>query len=367
MAEKKTISVIVPVYNCERYIEQCVNSILAQNDSVHEVILVDDGSTDQSGEICDEISERKSKVKTVHQGNRGVSSARNTGMELAEGEFLSFVDADDQLPPDALERLMAGTVMPAQLYIGNCLKTGNGCEPDLMYGSLQQYSAASLADAMMCKPKTRLLMSGVWGKLFVSEIIRDHKLTFDTKLQNGEDGLFIAKYLKYTDRIVNMMEYPPVYYLYRYREEERISAVTAAYPDFFQFHMTHSRILYEIVCQNEKQDCSGFLNKFMDELIIHLVRAFAYRSFFTEVSLHEKLKQIVSDDLVKRAIRKYKREYSSYSIAVPAAIRLKSVYLLEKALDYRADLYLKSKQRTAFVKSIYRTGEVCEKAGENIG
>ena len=104
------VSVIVPVYNIEDYLERCVNSILNQTFSDFELILSDDGSQDRSGTICDEFALKDSRVKVVHKENGGSSSARNEAMKIAKGRYYSFIDSDDYIEPDFLERLTAPIV-----------------------------------------------------------------------------------------------------------------------------------------------------------------------------------------------------------------------------------------------------------------
>lgn len=99
------ISVIVPVYNVERYLTRCINSILNQTFIDFELILVDDGSPDNCPSICDEFKSKDKRVKTIHKQNGGISSARNTGIDLAEGEYLSFIDSDDWIEKDMLQVL----------------------------------------------------------------------------------------------------------------------------------------------------------------------------------------------------------------------------------------------------------------------
>lgn len=98
-------SIIVPVYNVQDYLEECLQSVLSQEDTLYECILIDDGSTDQSGAICDEYAACYECVKVVHQKNKGLSGARNTGIRMAEGEYLIFLDSDDMLCKDALKNL----------------------------------------------------------------------------------------------------------------------------------------------------------------------------------------------------------------------------------------------------------------------
>lgn len=99
------ISIIVPVYNVEKYLDRCVKSILAQTFKDFELILVDDGSLDRSGEMCDEYARSDSRIKVIHKENGGLSSARNAGIDIASGEFLGFVDSDDYIANDMYEML----------------------------------------------------------------------------------------------------------------------------------------------------------------------------------------------------------------------------------------------------------------------
>ena len=101
------LSVIVPVYKVEAYLDECVESILNQTYTDLELILVDDGSPDRSGEMCDAWAERDSRVRVIHKPNGGVCSARNAGLDAARGEYAAFVDSDDWLDPGMYEAMLA--------------------------------------------------------------------------------------------------------------------------------------------------------------------------------------------------------------------------------------------------------------------
>lgn len=103
----KTISFIIPVYNVEKYLNECVDSILRQITSDCEIILIDDGSTDSSGTICDEYANRDSKVRVIHQNNGGLASARNAGLDHAQGNYIAFVDSDDYLADGCVSRIIS--------------------------------------------------------------------------------------------------------------------------------------------------------------------------------------------------------------------------------------------------------------------
>src|SRR3712207_285037 len=117
LEEKKLISVIVPVYNSEKYIGKCITSILGQSYENIEVILINDGSTDGSGRLCDEYAEKDKRIKVIHQPNTGPSAARNSGIRAAAGDFIQFVDGDDAIEPFMTETMAASMEENHQLVV----------------------------------------------------------------------------------------------------------------------------------------------------------------------------------------------------------------------------------------------------------
>ena len=106
MEQQELISVIIPVYNVEKYLRECIDSVLNQSYQNLEIILVDDGSTDSSGEICDEYEKQDIRIRVIHQKNQGLSGARNTGFQNANGEYVYFLDSDDWIVPEAIKCLV---------------------------------------------------------------------------------------------------------------------------------------------------------------------------------------------------------------------------------------------------------------------
>ena len=128
------ISIIIPVYNVEKYLRQCLDSVLSQTYKSIELILIDDGSTDSSGKICDEYANMYSQIKVVHQNNAGLSAARNAGIKLAKGDYIGFVDSDDKISPLMYEKLLCSITEEGSdmsicdyLMIINGRKTTNKC------------------------------------------------------------------------------------------------------------------------------------------------------------------------------------------------------------------------------------------------
>lgn len=195
----KTVSVIVPVYNGERYLARCMGSILGQTWKDLEILLIDDGSADGSGRLCDDFAEKYEKVRAVHTVNRGVSSARNLGLEEAAGDYVTFVDADDRLAEDMVEHLI-DVLEKTGCDIAGCdfwidrPGSQNGMEEHNRRGRgsqafLQQAEALSGLEFM----EKGILGSDTrcWSKLYRKESIGD--IRFDRELTIGEDMLFLLE------------------------------------------------------------------------------------------------------------------------------------------------------------------------------
>lgn len=188
------ISVIVPIYKAEKYIHRCIDSILAQSHTDFELLLIDDGSPDNCGAICDEYVVKDSRVRVFHKENGGVSSARNLGLDNAKGEWITFVDSDDWVEAEFLERLISAP--ESDLVVGGCYRTSGKNEPlsDAHYhktvvaGFLGQYL-------------DKLLLRTPWGKLFRRRIIEDNHIRFNKDIRFGEDTLVVFEYLCHCDSI----------------------------------------------------------------------------------------------------------------------------------------------------------------------
>lgn len=191
------VSIIIPIYNAEACIKACVDSIIAQTVSDFELLLIDDGSKDSSGKICDEYAQKDDRIKVFHQPNGGVSTARNLCLDKAQGEWISFVDADDLLESHFLEALN-NTLATHADWIHcpwkNVWDDGRNDElndyenEELIEGweGVRNYWSLSAArDVCRCP----------WTKLFRRSIIEQHHLRFDVSLHYAEDTLFNYNYL----------------------------------------------------------------------------------------------------------------------------------------------------------------------------
>lgn len=186
------ISIIIPVYNVELYLRKCLDSVLVQTFLDWECILVDDGSPDDSGELCDEYVAKDSRFKVIHKQNGGVSSARNVGLENVKGAWITFVDADDWLTNDALETLFTATTKYSKdLIMCKHVTTTDISEPQHAPLSLS-YTQYIHEDAFSRMIDYRLF-TGPVAKLFKKEMIGD--IRFKEGVKIGEDQLFCLEYL----------------------------------------------------------------------------------------------------------------------------------------------------------------------------
>ncbi len=186
------VSVIVPVYNAERYLERCVDSIFAQSFTDYELILVDDGSTDGSGKMCDDYARSNPQVRVFHQANQGVSAARQKGLDAASGEYVIFADPDDWVEPTMLEELTRkADESLADVIICDFFLDATKTSTD--YKS--QSPSVLLPGAVMRQMLIGVLHGSTCNKLYRLETIRKYNITFPDEINYCEDLWFNCKLL----------------------------------------------------------------------------------------------------------------------------------------------------------------------------
>lgn len=218
MEQKPIISAIVPVYNAEKYLRNCLNRFLAQTFSQWEVILVDDGSRDGSGKICDEYAEKDPRFRVIHKENEGVSVARNVGIEASKGDYLMFVDADDWCTRTCMEKMVNAmeTYRPDLVICGYDRFRDDWSEEHL----ITRYSITLMKNVrqflhLYAEARINLFGISVWAKLYPAETIRANNIRFNPKISYEEDGLFNADYVPYIRSVAVIGES-----LYRYRQQD---------------------------------------------------------------------------------------------------------------------------------------------------
>ena len=206
--EENLITVIVPVYNVEKYLEKCVNSILHQTYKNLEIILVDDGSTDNSGKICDEFKEKDKRIKVIHKLNEGQSVARNIGIDLAKGKYIGFVDSDDFIQEDMYEVLYnlckkydseISIVTHYEMYNNKILFTRDTGELCVL----------NKFDAMKELLMDKKIQNYVWNKLFKIELFDNLRFVEN---RYYEDSVIMPVLFERSNKVV-LLEKPKYYYV----------------------------------------------------------------------------------------------------------------------------------------------------------
>lgn len=238
------VTVIVPVYNCEKHIENCVNNLLCQSYNNIEIILVNDGSNDNSEHICLKLVEESENVKYYYQSNSGVSVARNTGLEHAQGDLIMFVDADDSVHVDIVKNLVAE--MNDEIDMVCCsyellhnLKKEYMFEEDFFAKTNEQKEPIylQLFDYTYGHSSSNVTAIGVpWAKLFRQSMIEKYNLRFDSKLKRMQDNVFVMNAVYYARgiRYINKC-------LYKYRVDHINSYKSGVYSPNVYLEVLNSR------------------------------------------------------------------------------------------------------------------------------
>lgn len=206
------ISIIVPVYNVEAHLDKCITSIIAQTNPYWELILIDDGSTDKSGIICDEYAKKDSRIITAHQTNAGVSVARNKGIDLSTGDFITFIDSDDWVDSNYLEAFINASPKKGSItYCGITSHEQNYIHRYFHYKKdslfIHQNNERKIIEQDLFQD------GGPVNKLYCAQLIKEHKLRFDSELKYHEDHLFVYKALLHAKQI-NFIEACGYHYIY---------------------------------------------------------------------------------------------------------------------------------------------------------
>lgn len=241
--ESPLISIIIPVYNVEPYLRQCLDSILNQSCNDWEAILVDDGSTDGSGTICDEYASHNSRIKVFHKENGGVSTARNTGLNIANGEWIWFVDGDDWIEKNAISILY------------NCIVQNTST--DIIYFGLNQVGEnkiwKSSATDILNMSKENFLRSVQCNThqaiLYKHSIIKSHNIFFSVGMKMAEDLEYQYKYLLHCK---NPIQISPTLYFLREREGSASHNQQTTRNSLYGNQMILSHMLDYIKRQNDK-------------------------------------------------------------------------------------------------------------------
>lgn len=192
------ISVIVPIYNVEKQLKRCINSIINQTYKNIQILLIDDGSKDSSGKICDNFSKYDTRIIVLHQDNTGVSAARNKGIELAEGRYICFIDSDDYIEKNYIEELHQ-LMKDEKIDLGICDLNYKYTNKEDCWSTVgkKTINLKNVSEEIFLELNEKYLLYGPYNKIFKSSIIKKQKIRFIKEMSYGEDLIFNLSYLQY--------------------------------------------------------------------------------------------------------------------------------------------------------------------------
>lgn len=235
--ENIKLSIIVPVYNAGNKLEECVNSIISSNFQDFELIIINDGSTDSTPTICNELENNYNCIKVIHQKNSGVSSARNRGLDNAQGKYITFIDSDDYISSDLLNKMYnnirkynTDLVAYNSYYIDYLTKASNQRNKKIVettYDGIYNDNEIEILikNIIDYKKPREAFFSSACSKLFKKSIIKKNEINFNEDVIIAEDTLFVVEYLFHCNRVFCSNE--PHYFYVQHSSSSTSKAITA--------------------------------------------------------------------------------------------------------------------------------------------
>ena len=306
------ISVIVPVYNVEKYIEDCLESILNQTYTNFELILVNDGSKDKSGQICDDYSQKHDSVIVIHKENGGQNSAIKTGLKKAKGEYIAFVDSDDWLEPNALELLYNSIKSSnADLVVSNAYRNSEKEEDFLLhYCDEGEYDKQQIEQKIFPNLIVRMTQENVTvapsrcGKLFKKDLIMQVLHYCDDHIRRGEDKLLTYPYIIKCEKIAVISAKT-----YHYRDN--IESVSYTFhPNRMEEQKRLMSLLNDAVCELTDYDFTSQIEAMSIEAIDMTISESRYQiSKIDRKKIYKTFKKTIKDDVVSSKYHPFARRF----------------------------------------------------------
>lgn len=294
-------SIIIPVYGCEKYLESCVQSVLNQKgDHSYEIILVDDGSKDRSGEIADKYAEQYEQIKTVHKENGGAASARNRGIREARGEYILFIDGDDTVDENLLENIDELLEKDRQALIIY------GMSFDYYRNEIMErseklsctHNGDYTIDKLFLEYKSFFLnnaLSSACNKVFVTKIIKSHDLYFNEDMILYEDYDFVLRYLMYVETVSCFNDI-----LYHYRNNLEDVHINYRVLDLVKLKANLANLLATVHSMNNTEKNNGKYSQLLDVSV----------NLYLQFLIQNLMIKSYSDDELQNNLNMYCDEYN---------------------------------------------------------
>ncbi len=317
------ISIIVPVYNSEKYLKECISSILNQTYKKFELILINDGSTDNSLSICEIYRHKDDRINLINQENSGVSVARNKGLEVANGEWITFIDSDDYIHVDFLDTFYKNINKKNDFILQNVVQF----DDEISYEFISYFDTEK--DPLNFFKTYSPHLFYPWSRLFKKEIIKNNKIEFEPKISFAEDALFIMTYLNYCKCIKTINK---VGYYYR---DTPNSLITKAGFDFetntYLFYQLKSKLLKLITEDSveNKKIIGSQLVQFCNRVLISIYKD-AHNNQL--VKTNTLLKEFFKDN--NYIIYALYKNSKGLGLIITYLLKLKQIFLVDKIFKY---------------------------------
>lgn len=336
----KAISIIVPIYNSAATLKTCVNSILQQTYEDYELLLIDDGSIDESFQICEQYEKTDSRVRIFKKQNGGVSSTRNFGIEKASGKFLFFMDSDDYIPPEYLQYMVSAANNSGKKTQPISDVFSFSVEENLPIARIESPHERRLKRKDILKLYFEGLLNPPWNKLFDRRTVLEKEIRFSEEISLGEDLLFNIAYDQEND-ISDYVVLQGVQYCYRQGNEKSLSQ--KYYSDYFETQNAQYRCLEQFACDIKASDEDIELLKERYGLFLFLTLKYNMRKdnpkrFWQKMQDNSKIMQL---DAFQEWIRKHQNQYKPFVVRIYLSGNYLWVWCLQKLLN----IYIKVRYR----------------------
>lgn len=194
------VTVIIPVYNSEKYLKKCIESVIEQKYKRLEIIIIDDGSTDKSAEICEEYLEKDSRIKFIHQDNKGVSSARNAGIKIATGKYICFIDSDDYVDAEYISDMLRN-LEQSNADLSICTLSVEYALGKWKKIEIEKVGLLNKEEGLISLFSRQGMSGGPYCKLYKTEILHRYGICFNENIKMCEDNLFCYEYIRRCNKI----------------------------------------------------------------------------------------------------------------------------------------------------------------------
>lgn len=299
------VSIIVPVYNSERYAEKCINSILEQTYKNIELIIIDDGSIDNSGYLCDVFAKEDRRVKVKHVKNSGVSAARNKGIKIATGKFIQFVDSDDYIEPNMIEALTNEINKNVDIVFCGYKRISKDKNGIINVENINLYNQDDITRKIFLNEFgvffKNYYINYLWNKLYVTDIIKKFNIKFDNSVNWGEDLMFNLEYLGYCNNITIIDKH-----LYNYINYNSNSITSTFNKELYTNQQNMYKAVRKFLFSNNEYSGKNkemVEIKFTDSIIMCLSNLFYKDHNYKKLEINNEILQIIENNIVRENLK----------------------------------------------------------------